>query len=94
MQDALELSEKAERIDNAGYASERLVDVLLEESLDVADINVEFDEITIKAVVTVLEESVVLVLEFGYVALERLQNRVDVLEVVLFKSLELLDGAE
>jgi len=94
VQDALELSEKAERIDNAGYASERLVDVLLEESLDVADINVEFDEITIKAVVTVLEESVVLVLEFGYVALERLQNRVDVLEVVLFKSLELLDGAE
>jgi len=94
VQNALELSEEAERIDNAGYASERLVDVLLEESLDVADVNVEFDEVTIKAVVTVLEESVVLVLEFGYVALERLQDRVDVLEVVLFKSLELLDGAE
>jgi hypothetical protein len=94
VQDALELSEKAERVYNAGHASERLVDVFLKESLNVADINVELDEIAVKAVVTVLKEPVVLVLEFGDVALECLQDRVDVLKVVLLERLELLDGAE
>ena len=63
-------------------------------SLHAGNINVEFDEITVELVVTVLQESVVLALELLDEFIEFLNNFVNVLKVVLLKSSELLDGAE
>ena len=94
VENALEFSEETERVNNGSDAGERLVDVLLEEGLDVRDVDVELNKVAVESVVSVLQKSVVLVLELGDVALESLQDGLDVLEVVLLESLELLDGRE
>jgi hypothetical protein len=94
VEDALKFTEKSEGDDQVADVGELVVDVLSEVSLHVGDIDVEFNEITVELVVTVLKESVVLSLEFLNVASEFINNVADVLEVVLLKSLELLDGAE
>jgi hypothetical protein len=54
-------------------------------SLYVRDINVELHEVSVEFVVTVLQESVVLAFELLNVSLEFLDDRADVLQVVLFK---------
>lgn len=73
---------------------ELIFDVLLKFSLDGADINVEFDEVTIEQVLVVVKEFVVLLLELHDEVVELLENRFNVLKVVLLESLELLDGTE
>ena len=94
VENALEFSEETERINDGGDAGERLVDVVLEEGLDVGDIDVELNKVTVESVVSVLQESVVLVLELGHVLVEGVQDGLDVLQVVLLEGLELLDGRE
>jgi hypothetical protein len=94
VEDALELAEESEGDNQVGDVGELLVNVVSEVSLDVGDVNVEFDEISVELVVTVLQESVVLALELLDIRGEFVNNVADVLKVVLLKSLELLDGAE
>ena len=62
--------------------------------LNVRDIDIEFNKISVKLIVTVFQESVVLSLELFDVAREFIDNVADVLKVVLLKGLELLDSTE
>ena len=94
MEDALKLAEESEGDNQVSDVGELLVNVSSEVGLYVRDINVEFDEITVELVVTVLQESVVLSLEFLHITGKFVNNVADVLKVMLLKSLELLDGAE
>jgi hypothetical protein len=94
VKDGFELSEELEWVFNVADDFEVLVDVGLEGSFDWADINVEFNEIPVEGVVVEVKKLVVLFLEHVDIVLEADQDWVDVLEVVLFKGLELLDGAE
>jgi hypothetical protein len=94
VEDALELAEETERVNNVGNVGEVLVDVVLEEGLNVRDVDVKFDEITVEAVVTVFEETMVLRLELLDVSSEDIKDGLDVLKVVLLEGLELLDSAE
>ena len=94
MEDALKLAEESEGDNQVSDVGELLVNVSSEVGLYVRDINVEFDEITVELVVTVLQESVVLSLEFLDITGKFVNNVADVLKVMLLKSLELLDGAE
>ena len=71
-----------------------LVDILSKVGLNVRDIDIEFNKISVELIVTVFQKSVVLSLELLDVASEFIDNVADVLKVVLLKGLELLDGTE
>jgi hypothetical protein len=83
VQDALELAEQEERVRNVSNVREVLVDVLLEEGLNIRNINVELNEVSVKLIVSVLEELVVLALELLNIILEDKKDGLDVLQVVL-----------
>jgi len=63
LEDSLEFSEEFQWVFNAGNNLEVLVNVLLEFGFNGWNINVEFDEVSIKCVVCVVKELVVLLLE-------------------------------
>ena len=60
MEDGLELSEKFQRVLDAGDNLEVLINVILEISLDGGHTDVEHNEVTIEHVVAVVEQLVVL----------------------------------
>jgi hypothetical protein len=69
-QNCFKLAQKTEGINNVGDIFEFALNILLEHGLDVRDLNVEFNEITVKSVFLVVEETVVLALELGDVSIE------------------------
>ena len=58
MEDALELAEKAQGVLDVDRGGERGIDVLGELVLNTADVDVEFDKVTIKGIVLVVKERV------------------------------------
>lgn len=94
MEDALEFTEQLKGLLNVLGLLELVLNVLLKLSLDLRNIDVEFDEVTIKQVLVVIKELVVLLFEPIDSVVELLENRLNVLKVVLLQSLELLDGTE
>jgi hypothetical protein len=66
----------------------------MELRLNGGNIDVEFDEISIEFVGGVIQESVVLSLEECLIFIESLENWLDSFEVMVLKSLELLNGGE
>jgi len=63
LKNVLELVEEVERVLNGGDVLERLVDELLEGSLQVGDANVELNVVAVELVVVVVEEVVLLAAE-------------------------------
>jgi len=94
VEDALELTEQLKSFLDVLGLLELILNVLLKFSLDRANINVELNEITIEQVLVLVKELVVNLLELHDEVVELLENRLDVLKVVLLESLELLDGTE
>lgn len=94
VEDRLELSEKLQRIFDAGDDLEVLVDVVLQLGLDGGYANIELDEVSVEGVVAVVEQLVVLLPEGRLVLVEGLQDWSNTLQIVLRERLELLDGAE
>lgn len=94
VEDALELTEQLKGFLNVLSLLELIFNVLLKLSLDGTDMNVEFNEVTIEQILVVVEELVVLFLELGDEVVELLEDRFDVLKVMLLESLELLDSTE
>lgn len=60
----------------------------------VGDINIEFNEVSVKLIVTIFQKSVVFAFELLNISLEFFNNGLNVFQVMLFKGLKLLDGAE
>jgi hypothetical protein len=94
VENRLELSEEHKRISDAHSSLEFLVDVSLEISLDGRDIDVESDEISIELVLAVLKESMLHPLETIDILVEGVDDMLDILELMLTKSLELLNSFE
>jgi hypothetical protein len=59
VEDSLELTEESEGVDDVGLGIKVVVDVVLEHGVDIGDIDVEFDEITVKAIFVVGQKLVV-----------------------------------
>jgi hypothetical protein len=55
----LELTEESEGVDDVGLGIKVVVDVVLEHGVNIGDIDVEFDEITVKAIFVVGQKLVV-----------------------------------
>ena len=94
VQDRLELSQKFKGIRDACDVVEILVDVELELSLNGRNTYIELNKISIKKIVAVIEESVVLSLELSDALIELVDNWLNSFKIVLLKSLELLNGSE
>ena len=94
VEDRLEFSEKSQTVNNIGDVGEVLINVFLQLGLNVRNIDVELNKVTVKTVILVLEQAVSLALELDNVSVEDLKDRLDVLKVVLLESLKLLLGAE
>lgn len=94
VKDSLELSEQLKRVFDVSNNKEVLVNVLLKRSLNRWHINIKLNEVTIERVVVEVKKLMVLLLEGSYIALEGVHDGLNVLQVVLLKSLELLDSWE
>ena len=95
VEDAAEFAEQTQRVLNVGWVHEVGIDVGGQLGLDTGHVHVEFDEITIKGVVLVVEERVSdLCTERAHVDIEGINDGLDVFKVVLLEGLELADSAE
>ena len=95
VEDGTELAKQTQRVLDVDDVREVAVNVGSEVGLDAAHINVKLDEVTIKGIILVVKERMVdLAAESVDVLVEGVHNRLDVLEIVLLKGLELADCAE
>lgn len=94
VEDRFKLPKELQRIINGHGSLEFLMDVSLEVSLNGRDIDVEGDEISIKLVVRVLKKSVLHHSETLDEFIKGGDDVLDVLELVLAKSSELLDSTK
>jgi len=94
VKDALEFAEQFKGLLDVLGLLELIFNVLLEFSLNGTDINVELDEVTIEQVLVVVKEFVVLLLELHHEVIELLEDGLNILKVVLLKSLELLNSTK
>jgi hypothetical protein len=90
VEDSLELAEESQGVDNVGLGIKVVVDVVLEHGIDIRDIDVEFNEITIEAIFVVSQKLVVQSLEVLNTTVEDAQDLVNSFQIVLFEGLELL----
>lgn len=94
MKNCLEFSEELERGFDIGDILEVLVNVVMKFRLNSGYIDVEFDEVSIKPIDGVFQELVILSLEEGLELIKLLEDWLNTFEVVLLKSLELLNSSK
>ena len=73
---------------------EVLINKLLKLALESADINIEFDKVSIEHVIRVFKKVMLLLSEVLYKIIEFSKEMLHALEVVLTQSLELLYGGK
>lgn len=94
MEDGLELPQQLERVFDTCDILEVTVDIDLQLGLDLANVGLELNKVTVEDVVHEVEQFVRLLLELPGKGLEGGDDGLDILKVVLLKGLELLDSAE
>ena len=94
VQDAFKLPQKSQTVNNIRDISEVLVNIFLQLSLNVGNIDVELYEISVETVIFILKETMGFSLELADITFEYLQNGLDVLKIMFLESLKLLFSAE
>lgn len=94
LQDILELAEQLQRVFDALNDIEILIDELLQFALKSAHIHVKLHEVSVKHVLVVVEEIMLLLSEALYQIIELADQMFHAFEIVLAECLELLHCGE